>query len=201
MFCNGMVVLPDGRVFINGGNLRYDPFLGEPRSSAYDPTTGRFTDLESMAHGRWYPTVTTLGDGRVMTFSGLSEFGMRNTAVEIYTVGSGWSQEYQSGWTPPLYPRMHLLPAGHDDLQSGHEGLVPGGHDQLQRHAHVWLVGAPAPDARGRIQTACDDLRRRRSCDRHHGDHRPVRRHPPMAVRAADVAAADRDERDDPAER
>ena len=112
MFCNGMVVLPDGRVFINGGNLRYDPFLGEVRSSAYDPTTGQFTDLANMAHGRWYPTVTTLGDGSVMTFSGLSEVGATNTAVEIYTVGSGWSQEYQSGWTPPLYPRMHLLPNG-----------------------------------------------------------------------------------------
>ena len=40
MFCNGMCVLPDGRVFINGGNLRYDPFYGEPRSSAFDPATG-----------------------------------------------------------------------------------------------------------------------------------------------------------------
>src|SRR5437016_13094381 len=48
-----------------------------------------------------------------MTFSGLSEFGLTNTAVEIYTVGSGCSKEYQSGWTPPLYPRMHLLPDGH----------------------------------------------------------------------------------------
>src|SRR5882724_1453973 len=28
MFCNGMVVLPDGRVFINGGNLQYHPFRG-----------------------------------------------------------------------------------------------------------------------------------------------------------------------------
>src|SRR5688500_251715 len=31
MFCNGMAVLADGRVFINGGNLQYDPFFGEPR--------------------------------------------------------------------------------------------------------------------------------------------------------------------------
>lgn len=112
MFCNGMVVLPDGRVFVNGGTLQYDPFFGELRSSAYDPATARFTDLENMAHGRWYPTVTTLGDGSVMTFSGLSEFGGTNTTVEIYTVGQGWSEEYPSGWTPPLYPRMHLLPDG-----------------------------------------------------------------------------------------
>ncbi len=112
MFCNGMAVLPDGRVLVNGGNLQYDPFRGEPRNAAFDPVTETFTDLENMAHGRWYPTVTVLGDGRVMTFSGLSETGSTNTAVEIYTVGSGWSPEYPAGWTPPLYPRMHLLPNG-----------------------------------------------------------------------------------------
>src|SRR2546425_11380069 len=86
MFCNGMVVFPDGRVFINGGNLRYDPFLGEPRSSAYDPATGRFTDLPNMAHGRWYPTVTTLGDGSVMTFSGLSEFRSEEHTSELQSL-------------------------------------------------------------------------------------------------------------------
>jgi hypothetical protein len=112
MFCNAMVVLPDGRVFINGGNLQYHPFRGEPRNAVFDPVTGQFTDLENMAHGRWYPTATTLGDGSVMTFSGLSETGSTNSTVEIYRVGSGWSPEYASGWIPPLYPRMHLLPNG-----------------------------------------------------------------------------------------
>src|SRR5438128_1783692 len=112
MFCNGMVVLPDGRAFINGGTLQYDPFHGSQKNSVYDPATGIFTDVQNMAHGRWYPTVTTLGDGRVMTFSGLTETGGTNTAVEIYTVGSGWSQQYAAGWTPPLYPRMHLMPNG-----------------------------------------------------------------------------------------
>jgi galactose oxidase-like protein len=112
MFCNGMVILPDGRPFINGGTLQYDPFYGELKSSIYDPLTNSFTDVQNMAHGRWYPTVTTLGDGRVMTFSGLLETGGTNTAVEIYTVGSGWSQQYMASWTPPLYPRMHLLPNG-----------------------------------------------------------------------------------------
>jgi hypothetical protein len=108
MFCNGMVVLHDGRVLINGGNLQYDPFFGEPRNAVFDPATHVFTAVQNMAHGRWYPTVTTLGDGRVMTFSGLLETGGTNSTVEIYTVGSGWSQEFPAGWTPPLYPRMHL---------------------------------------------------------------------------------------------
>ena len=112
MFCNGMVTLADGRVFINGGNLTYDPFTGEPKNAVYDPATDTFTDVESMAHGRWYPTTTILGDGRVMTFSGLTETGSTNTTVEIYTPGSGWSPEYPAGWTPPLYPRLHLIADG-----------------------------------------------------------------------------------------
>jgi len=112
MFCNGMVILPDGRPFVVGGTLAYDPFHGYAKTAAYDPSTGQFSDLETMAHGRWYPTATTLGDGTVMAFSGLDESGPTNTSVEIYTAGSGWSQEYPAVWTPPLYPRLHLLPNG-----------------------------------------------------------------------------------------
>jgi len=106
MFCNGMVILSDGRVFINSGTLQYDPFHGERRSAIYDPATNVFTTVENMAHGRWYPTVTELGDGRVMTFSGLNDTtGATNQTVEIYTVGTGWTAEFAAPFTPPLYPR------------------------------------------------------------------------------------------------
>lgn len=112
MFCNGMVVLADGRAFVNGGTLQYDPFHGQLRSAVYDPVTGQFTDVQTMARGRWYPTVTSLSNGTIMTFSGLDENGNTNSTVEIYTVGSGWSAAYGSPFTPPLYPRMTLLPSG-----------------------------------------------------------------------------------------
>ena len=113
LFCNGMVVLPDGRPFVISGTILYNPgFTGDPKNSVYDPATGIFSDLQPMAHGLWYPTATTLSDGRIMVFSGLDENGNTNTSVEIYKVGVGWSQQYPAGWTPPLYPRMHLLPNG-----------------------------------------------------------------------------------------
>jgi galactose oxidase-like protein/PKD domain-containing protein len=112
MFCNGMVVLSDGRAIVNGGTLQYDPFHGQLVSAVYDPSTGQFTNVQNMAHGRWYPTVTSLSDGTIMTFSGLDENGNTNSTVEIYTVGSGWSSAFGSPFTPPLYPRMHLLPSG-----------------------------------------------------------------------------------------
>ena len=112
MFCNGMVMMQDGRVLIDGGTIQYDPFYGQPQVAIFDPATNTFSNAQSMADGRWYPTVTTLGDGRIMAFSGLGETGATNDTVELYTVGAGWSQEYPAGWTPPLYPRMHLLPNG-----------------------------------------------------------------------------------------
>jgi len=112
MFCNGMVVLPDGRPFVMGGTLQYDPFHGELSTSTYDPGTNTFTNQQSMAHGRWYPTGTVLGDGRVMVFSGLNETGGTNTSVEFYSASSGWSTAFSAPWTPPLYPRLHQLPNG-----------------------------------------------------------------------------------------
>ncbi len=113
MFCNGMVVLQDGRPFINGGTLDEDPnFTGTQQSAVFDPNTNTFTDVQNMAHGRWYPTVVMLGDGRVMTFSGTDENNLTNTTVEFFTPGTGWSPQYSAGFTPPLYPRLHLLPSG-----------------------------------------------------------------------------------------
>jgi hypothetical protein len=112
MFCNGMSILPDGRPFIVGGTLQYDPFFGQPRTAIYNLVNNSLIDAEPMAHGRWYPTTTILGNGSVLTLSGLLETGGTNTAVEIYTPGAGWSPQYTAPWTPPLYPRLHVLPNG-----------------------------------------------------------------------------------------
>jgi hypothetical protein len=112
MFCNGMALLQDGRALIDGGTIQYDPFYGQPQVAIFDPATNTFSNTQNMADGRWYPTVVTLGDGRVMAFSGLGETGHTNSSVEFYTVGSGWSTQYFASWTPDLYPRLHLLPNG-----------------------------------------------------------------------------------------
>ena len=120
MFCNGMVLLQDGTALIDGGTLQYGPFYGLSQAAIFDPSTNTFTNTANMAHGRWYPTVLTLSDGRIMTFSGLNEDGKTNATVEFYTVGSGWSTPFGSFWTPDLYPRLHLLPNG-DVFYSGNQ--------------------------------------------------------------------------------
>jgi len=112
IFCTGMAALPDGRFLVIGGTNHYNPFYGESLATVFDPETEKFAQLENMAEGRWYATSIILGDGSLMAFSGLDELRATNDSVELYKVGTGWGPEYIAPWTPPLYPRMHLLPNG-----------------------------------------------------------------------------------------
>jgi len=131
MFCNGMSVMQDGRVLINGGTKAYGalavvgtegdiPFTGLPNASIFDPSSASFVDVPAAAHGRWYPSLTELNDGHMMTTSGLNDTGGNNNSSEIWD-GQQWSAEIPGnpnianfpGFQFPLYPRMHLLPTGH----------------------------------------------------------------------------------------
>jgi hypothetical protein len=132
MFCNGMSIMQDGRVLINGGTKSYGtlavvgaqgdiPFTGLPNASIFDPSNESFIDISPTAHGRWYPNLTELNDGTMMTTSGLNDSnGTNNNTSEIWN-GQQWSAEIPGnpnitnfpGFQFPLYPRMHLLPTGH----------------------------------------------------------------------------------------
>ena len=136
LFCEGMTVLPDGRVFIDGGNLAYSPFLGEKRSSVFDPLTEQFADLQPMPHGRWYPTTITLSDGRVLVFGGTDENNNSNNAVAFYKVGQGWSQDFAAPFTPPLYPRLTQLPNG----TVFYSGPTPDSHI-FDPNTQSWTLG------------------------------------------------------------
>jgi hypothetical protein len=125
MFCSGMVVLPDGHPFVMGGTMQYADKEGEPKknwlglpyTSAFSPSSGTFTATATMSGGRWYPTGTVLGDGRVMVTSGLLErFGIEkgviNREVQIYDPATDRWADAATGPLLPLYPRQTLLPTG-----------------------------------------------------------------------------------------
>ena len=115
VFCSGTAVLPDGRPLVIGGTSDYS-FKGDNRASFFDPVTSQFVQSQSMVNGRWYGSATALGDGRVMAFSGLNLSGGTNNTTEIYDLqnaGAGWLSPVTAPFTPPLFPRMYLLPNGH----------------------------------------------------------------------------------------
>jgi len=114
VFCSGTAALPDGRSLIVGGTSDYT-FTGENRASILNPVTGQFVQSQSMVDGRWYASATTLGDGRVMAMSGLTQSGGTSQTVEIYDLrnaGTGWNPPTNVPFSPPLYPRVELLPNG-----------------------------------------------------------------------------------------
>jgi len=115
MFCNGMVVLPDGHPFVMGGTLKYDPpapWIGEKKTSSFNPSTETFTNTAPMSGGRWYPTGTVLADGTVLAISGL-DVGSVNNSIDIYHPSTNtWTHSGSGFPLMPLYPRMTLLPNG-----------------------------------------------------------------------------------------
>jgi hypothetical protein len=101
----------------------------------FDPLKEQWEFAGDMLEGRWYPTNTTLPDGRILILSGANEgggYGQRdptrvNARVEVYSATAGLKQvalipplgvsaQHGSGEEPPhhvfisLYPRMHVLP-------------------------------------------------------------------------------------------
>ena len=68
LFCSGFSQLADGRLFIAGGHVTVNNGLKD--STLWDPSTSTATRVADLQNSRWYPTVTTLPDGRALVFSG-----------------------------------------------------------------------------------------------------------------------------------
>ncbi|PZV06945.1 MAG: hypothetical protein DCF22_22880 [Leptolyngbya sp.] len=115
-FCGGDAFLPDGRLLSAGGTSHYDPFMGRADATVFDSQTQQWTFVAPMAHGRWYPTLTNLGDGRVLATTGLNEAGNEhNQALEIYssTTNTWQIKNFAPGFPGlPLYAHLFLLQDG-----------------------------------------------------------------------------------------
>lgn len=109
LFCAGHTIMPDGRVMVSGGHLKDD--RGLDVTNIFDPATESWVPgLPRMAHGRWYPTVTTLPDGRLLTMAGRNESGAQVTIPEIWENGQWVELPGAEGYVTPYYPRNFVDP-------------------------------------------------------------------------------------------
>ncbi len=109
-------------------------FQGIRDSFEFDPVAERYVTVDPMEEARWYPTLTTLQDGRVLSVSGLDEIGQVVPGKnEIYDPATKkWSYLPKERFFP-TYPALFL--AGKDKVfytgsNAGYgpadKGRVPG---------------------------------------------------------------------------
>jgi hypothetical protein len=122
LFCSGHTQLADGRILIMGGTKAYPTadgtvgYEGLKDSYVFDPATSRYTRINDMNAGHWYPSATSLGNGDVLTLGGLGEDSSGTVATERYSAAQGrWlgMGEVNQTWRFwGLYPSMVLMQDG-----------------------------------------------------------------------------------------
>jgi Domain of unknown function (DUF1929) len=149
MFCCGHAFLPDGRMLVAGGTLDYGPFRGAKEAAVFDPIAQDWDFVKPMAHGRWYPTLVTLDDGRLLATTGLDE-GLandHNQSLEIYSAATDtWELKHFAPGFPglPLYAHLFLLKNGNVFFSGGRMddelGVQPCLFDPNQNPVHTQLI-------------------------------------------------------------
>jgi hypothetical protein len=143
VFCGGDAFLPDGRMLSAGGTEDYNPFKGRADAIIFDPKTRQWSFTATMAHGRWYPSLLTLGDGRILAATGLDANGAEGSknSLEIYTAATQtWrTLHFANVAGVPLYAHLFLLRDGRiffsggrmDDPMNVQPGIFDVAHDPV----------------------------------------------------------------------
>ena len=138
LFCADQRFLADGKLVAVGGTVwKSDPVDLEPVTGdaapagslelfgsnsvrTFDPRTERWdVNKKWMEFPRWYPTLITMGNGKLLVSSGVEKLiyntsGLNVHATETFDPDTGkWKTNGATGETSlPLFARMHLLPDG-----------------------------------------------------------------------------------------
>ena len=84
---------PNGNILLTGGTAQYDADInncngrwhGARFAYEFDVNTGTLVEQAPMNTGRWYPTLVTLPDGKVIVVSGLDDYESTTTSLKCMT--------------------------------------------------------------------------------------------------------------------
>ncbi len=140
LFCSGHAVLADGRVLVVGGYSGSSNPIGIANAEIFDPGSNTWTTVPSMAYRRWYPTATTLSDGRVLVTAGWQTSNHSNAGIpEIYNPSTNsWTQLNSANNPFETYPFIYQLSDGRLIHVGGSEYATDT--DVLDLNAQSWSV-------------------------------------------------------------
>lgn len=127
-------LLPNGKVLIAGGAYSQNDWETLSSAELYDPSTGRFTQTDSLKTARMGHEATLLADGRVLITGGTS--ASRDSrclaSAEIYDPGTGAfieagdMSEPRVDHTATLLPNGKVLVTGGYAMRNSSSGLTSG---------------------------------------------------------------------------
>jgi hypothetical protein len=114
LFCSGFASLADGRIMVVGGYGGSSSTIGIANAEIFDPSNNSWTSVPNMSYRRWYPTATTLPDGRILVTAGWQTTNHTNAGVpEIYDPSTNLWTKLTSANNPfETYPFIFVLQDG-----------------------------------------------------------------------------------------
>ena len=128
LFCAGHGFLADGRLMITGGILNNIDDVGPRETTIFNPSTSAWSQAGLMAVGRYYPTTTTLPDGRLLVQGGTTTCGTCIADIpEIYDPATDrWTQMASTARMAfHYYPHTYVLPDGRVIVAAQNDQAIP----------------------------------------------------------------------------
>ncbi|MFD7990604.1 radical copper oxidase GlxA [Streptomyces mexicanus] len=113
-------------------------FQGIRDTYEFDPVAEKYITVDPMHEARWYPTLTTLGDGRILSVSGLDDIGQlvpgKNEIFDPKTKKWTYTRKIRQF---PTYPALFLMQNGKIFYSGSNAGYGP---DDVGRDPGIWDV-------------------------------------------------------------
>jgi Domain of unknown function (DUF1929)/Kelch motif len=114
-------------------------FEGIKDAYEFDPVAERYIKVDPMNEARWYPTLTTLSDGKILSVSGLDDIGQlvpgKNEVFDPKTKKWTYTKTVRQF---PTYPALFLMENGKIFYSGSNAGYGP---DNVGRDPGIWDVG------------------------------------------------------------
>ena len=111
IFCGGSALNSRGEVVAVGGQLIL--LFGLKDNATFNPFNNTWTRQQQMNFARWYPSLTTLPNGDMLTMSGLDEQSVTVPIPEVFEAATGrWRALVNASLALPLFPRSFVAPNG-----------------------------------------------------------------------------------------